>query len=242
MPVPALQNPIRRLGVVPPQAGSLTGYVTDVRIVHMTPHLALFWQNHCQSIIDSQYKRWGMSGSSRPIRADVGWKWYDIWTLAALHSALCRRRGTGRALALCMLLDSHAQNDIPIGMLTVVPRFFTDALGVRRLRTFAWYLADAPVEYFNTLGRQPVKGIARALVDCAVQAGYDDGQDGTLLLHADPNGGQKLTDFYANRLKMTQLPSSAPRVSTLRWANSEEHFHWDAAQASQFCTALNQLR
>lgn len=208
----------------------------------MTPELAVFWQNNCQPLIDNNYHRAAEGVPWERTRADVGWNWYDNWTMAALHSIWCQRRGTGDALALCMVLDSHAQRDIPIGMLTVVPRFFTDALGERRLRTFAWYLADAPREYFESLGRQTVKGIARTLVDCALQAGYDDGQDGTLLLHADPNGGRKLTEFYRDRLKMTQLPPNSPRVSALRFAKSEEHFHWDAAESGRFCAASDPLR
>jgi len=129
-------------------------------------------------------------------------------------------------------------------MLTAVPRLSSFAFGERLHRSFAWYLADAPQEtYQDLLGRPYVKRVASALLDCAIQTAIDQGDDGTFLLHADPNGGKHLADFYRIKVGMQQLPAGAPPITRFwRRGNSDEYFHFDEVQAKAFCRQFDPRR
>lgn len=120
-------------------------------------------------------------------------------------------------------------------MLTLVPEFHCTLDNVSTTRTFAWYLADAPASFYRKiLEIEPVLKVASALIDTAIQCGLDNGKDGSLLLHADPNGGQRLADFYLKRCKMTQLSLGIPPISPFRRKNVDQYFHMSAATAAAF--------
>lgn len=237
-----LPSPIRRLA----RKGA-TGVPLDdvvVRIAPMTMAHVNTWHTFVQPLIDAHYSHWVDGLDARSVRADVGWDWSMIFGLALAHNSARFIPGnrSGPALALVIALLAESDEEVPIGMLTVVPRFRCTAKGERRERTFAWFLADAPAEFYDVLGSAPVAAVAKALLDTAIQSGLGSAQDGTLLLHADPGGGPKLDEFYVQKCKMERLKADAPAISFLRRGHTDQYYHFDAVLAAAFSRQFDARR
>jgi hypothetical protein len=239
----ALQKPITSL----PCDSGTSANTADVliEIKQMTWHHVNIWHTLVQPLIDSLFEHWHAGVSAQNARADVGWDWARNYGLTLLHNTACYIPGnqSGLARALALTVNTTDGDEIPVGMLTVVPEFNCNIENVVATRTFAWYLADAPRAFYSTvLGVDPVKGVALALLDCAIQSGFDAGSNGATLLHADPNGGHKLTEFYENRCGMRKLNLGNGSLSLLRRNHAEQYYAMDAAAAVRFCQNFNVRR
>ena len=239
----ALKNPIRSLPSVDNhnQASNVL-----VHVLPMSERLAHQWHVQVQPLINTHYVSAIGAQVGQATRADVGWNWMHQRRLAGLHSFVSHMPGnaSGPAIAVAMVIDTGATGPFPIGMLTSVPKLYCNALGVPRHRGFAWYLADAPGEVYSRLLQRPyVKGVAKALLDCGIQAALDQTGDGTFLLHADAKGGARLQAFYRSKCGMDQLPTnSGPITQWFRRGSSDEYFHFDDVQAQAFCAQFNPRR
>lgn len=231
-----LKNPIKYLAIDHPERGLLD---VEVAIVPLAIEHIWKWSTFVQPLVDHYYRQADeKKHPQRLVRADVKWNWWQIASLATLHNSTTRlpQNQSGKAKGLAVVLEGTEMGAFPIGMLTVVPKFYCNAFGAYRSRGFTWFLSDAPTElYTNYLKTDPIRGVATTLVDCSIQTALDDGEDGTLLLHADPNGGQGLLDFYLKR-GMNRLPVDGGPISILwRRKNSHEYFHFDSNEAADFC-------
>jgi hypothetical protein len=233
-----LQRPIKRTATKDTSRDLL------VNVVPMTRELTYLWHEKVQPLVDNNYKHFDVTLPNTQIRADVGWNWVRWFYLAGLHNFSRIISRHGKALALCIVADTGQTGIFPIGMLTVVPQLKCTVAGDSRERSFAWYLADAPKEVYTTLlNIPPAKNIALALLDCGIQAALDLNQDGTLLLHADPNGGTKLINFYGSTVGMQRLPAnSGPITPIFRRDNSEEYFLLDDINSNAFCKTFDCYR
>jgi hypothetical protein len=203
----------------------------------MTWEHVTFWHTEVQPIIDLHYKHWKANILPQDVRADVGWDWTRIFGLYLLHNTAryIPENQSGPAQALALAVVTADDEEIPIGLLTVVPQFQCTLDNIFGPRTFAWHLADAPVSFYrDKLKAQPVVQVAAALIDTAIQSGLDSGMNGSLLLHADPNGGQRLANFYLQRCRMTQLSLDSPPLSAFRRKNVDQYFYLSAAGAAAF--------
>lgn len=238
----ALKHPIRSLPV-----GEDEGIAPDVQVqvVPMTYALAAQWHTQVQPLIDAHFVHASKAGGDQRVRADVGWDWPKQLLLAGLHTRLMRLVH-GPAQALCLVVDTAETGVFPIGMLTIVPLMSCTAFGEERRRGFGWFLSDAPRQaYTELLGSLPVRTVAPALLDCGIQATLDLGEDGTFLLHADPNGGEHLADFYVRKIGMQRLPEdSAPITPGLfrRFVAPAQYFHFDQVQAERYCLRFDPRR
>lgn len=239
---PALTNTIRSL----PSRGAETA-VEDVLIevkAMRWEHVNL-WHSEIQPLIDTNYRHWQPGIAPQDVRADVGWDWSKIYALALLHNTVRYIPGnkSGPAQAFAMVIRNENDDEIPVGMVTVVPRFSCSLQGVVGERTFAWYFADAPTSFYTkVLGVGPLVGVAAALLDTAIQSGLNMRANGSILLHADPNGGNRLADFYLQRCKMTQLSMDSPPISAFRRKNIDQYFFLSAAGAAEFCKQFDVRR
>ena len=211
-----------------------------VDVTPMTQVHANEWHTHVQPLIDRYYEFDGPAVLEEDTRADVGWDWNLYRSLAYVHNAGVQLKGSysGKAMALAIVVRTHQNHEIPIGMLTVVPEFYCNVANVTQTRGFAWFLADAPEEFYTqVLNVAPISGVARMLLDTAIQTTLDAKADGSLLLHADPHGGAKLVRFYT-KYGMAPLRLGHPPVSILRRRNISEYFYMDSVQSAAFC-AMN---
>ncbi|RON38111.1 hypothetical protein BK666_30650 [Pseudomonas frederiksbergensis] len=227
-----LQRPIASL-----LASDASGipFQVKVSVVPMTKALARQWHESVQPIVDNHYSHEGFA--SQKVRADVGWRWPNYLKLVAIHNYLTRMPGNAseKGKAMCVVV-SKGEQKFPIGMLSLVPKLHCNVQGVERQRAFTWYLSDAPAELYEQFLRQPtIRGVAKALIDCTIQAALDEGDDGALLLHADPNGGRKLVDFYTSSCKMRRLsPKNGIVTAIWRRRRPDEYFHFTGADAQAF--------
>ncbi|MNY00928.1 hypothetical protein D3C86_1334390 [compost metagenome] len=235
-----LQRPISSLPACDAN-GNL--FQVKVSVVPMTKALAEQWHANVQPIVNSHYSHEG--ATNRKVRADVGWRWPTYLKLVAIHNYLTRMPGNAseKGKALCVVV-SKGQQKFPIGMLSIVPKLHCNIQGVERQRAFTWYLSDAPSEaYEQLLGQPAVRGVAKALIDCTIQAALDEGDDGELLLHADPRGGRKLIDFYESSCKMNRLSPRNGSITTVwRRGRTNEYFHFNGAQAQAFSALYDPRR
>jgi hypothetical protein len=220
-----------------------TPFQVKVSVVPMTEALARQWHETVQPIVNRYYSH--DSSMSQKTRADVGWRWPNYLKLVAVHNYLTRMPGNAseNGKAMCVVV-SKGEQTFPIGMLSLVPKLHCNVQGVERQRAFTWYLSDAPSELYEQFLRQPaVRGVAKALIDCTIQAALDEGDDGELLLHADPKGGRKLIDFYQYGCKMRRLSSNNGRITAVwRRGCPDEYFHFSGADAQAFSARYDPRR
>lgn len=218
-------------------------FQVKVDVVPMTKALAKQWHETVQPIVNSHYSHHG--SASKKIRADVGWRWPNYLKLVAIHNYLTGMPGNSseRGKAICVVV-SKGEQKFPIGMLSLVPKFHCNVQGVERQRAFTWYLSDAPLEVYEQFLRQPaIRGVAKALIDCTIQSALDEGDDGELLLHADPKGGRKLIDFYTISCKMRRLSSNNGSITAVwRRGHPDEYFHFNGADAQAFSALYDARR
>lgn len=213
----------------------------DVRIVAMTDDLVKIWDEKIQPRINKNYRissdvnNFKTDGKLKKVRADVGWSWPNIRQLKILHDIAhpSYLSSTSPALELCLVID-YEGNWFPIGMLTLVPKYRCKVPSWGH-KTYTWHLSNAPEEvYRDLLGEVYVYGVAEALIDCAIQASYHVESDGSLLLRADPNGGERLQKFY-RKCSFDQVKIGNGRISNYRWRNNTQYFHLSMENAKSFC-------
>jgi hypothetical protein len=86
--------------------------------------------------------------------------------------------------------------------------------------------------------------IVSALVDIAIQRSYELGYDGSVGLHAAPQGGNELYCLYRDDVKMLALGSNAKLTlgRRLKGGNDGRYF-WSSPKLSQaLSNSLNYLR
>ncbi|MNJ30261.1 hypothetical protein D3C77_248580 [compost metagenome] len=238
-----LHNPIKTLLS---RASATQVNVVPVAVVPMTQELVTKWHDNVQPLIDAHYQHWAAGIPEELVRADKGWNWHKNFLLLALHNTAYAggRRTHGEGLAMCIVLRSpDGSEEFPIGMLTTVPKLHSNIHRQIRHRALTWYLSDAPDEVYRQIFKIPtVQMVARALVDCSIQAALDEGEDGCLVLKADDAGGAKLDKFY-RRCGMQNLPKGHPPVTPLfRRSKPERYFHFLAHEAQAYAAFYNPRR
>ncbi|ARN21873.1 hypothetical protein A4W93_19305 [Piscinibacter gummiphilus] len=232
-----LQRPIRRLSTLSSSPDM------KVHVVPMTGRLAYIWHHAVQPHINRNYRHAAEGLDSTSVRADVGWNWVHWLHLAGLHNLTRLAGGHGPAWAMSLVVDTGETGAFPIGMLTTVPQLNCTVLEERRDRGFGWFLADAPKEVYDELKVPAAKGVAMALLDSGIQAALESGQDGTFLLHAAPEGGEKLLRFYEQKVGMQRLSIDAPAITRIfRRRGSDEYFHFDDVVARAFSARFDAFR
>ena len=205
----------------------------------MTKSLISQWAEHVQPVVNENYRTYGDESNTRQVRADVGWDWFECFRYAGLHNVISKNKH--RAVAVCAVIETTA-GFFPVGMLTAVPCLMCSVDEEKRSRGFAWYLADAPVETYAALGIHPASQVAAVLLDSAIQLSRSLGGDGTLLLHADPSGGDRLQKFYIGA-GMRQLDAGGTAVTYLRRKHkTEEYFVFSPTAAAEFCRRFDAQR
>jgi len=219
--MPLIQNPVKRLPVK-----SSHEFVT-IKVVPLTPYLVDVWMYQAQPAINENYCT-SIENPNGRIRADIGWDWYKILNYAYLHDLAFTGQQHRGTLKLCVVVvpdtpDVTPYDYFPVGMLTLVPKFRCNAPS-RADRAFTWYLSNAPKEtYERFLDGVRIEGVAKMLLDCVVQAAYDIGASGEMLLRAATEGGKHLKKFYGE-CRLSHLKESNGRVTFFRRKVPQEYF------------------
>ncbi|MGA9223526.1 MAG: hypothetical protein WBZ57_20240 [Pseudomonas graminis] len=172
----------------------------EVSIIPMTAAHAEWWHGTMQPFIKSGFRTAKEKASEHPgkkIRADVHWNWNRWFWLLNLHNrGHLSTRDAHPAFGLVMEVRTPSGERVPIGMMTLVPRYLcnSDRFGSK---TYTWFISSAPEAFYRECFQElKLDGVGKALFDAAIIASYRAGLDGSLLLHADPKGGRSLTKLY----------------------------------------------
>jgi hypothetical protein len=210
-------------------------------------HVAL-WQRHVQPLIKRHYRRddkrsIDSNGIERRVRADADWNWWRILALLRLHNAATilplNQSGKGFGWAI---VPEQSNTSVPIGLVTVVPLFRCSINGVEAHRAFAWYMSDAPEEYFKKFAQPLVEDIAVTLLDTAIQTRADLEEDRSMVLRAAPSGGPRLAKFYEDKCGMRRIANMTTRFSWMRAPIENEYFEFSHEKATQFCRNFDSRR
>jgi hypothetical protein len=160
-----------------------------IEIDYMRVEDAEYWHANIQPAID------------KTDRADRLWDW-EVWRgMLPFAQSLVGRR----CLALTIHVQTEHQRGMPAGMLLLIESYPWLAPRPwdrfrRRLRrqrsTFTWFLSSAPHSRLRELGVPEPPQLGAVLIDTALVASVNHGHEGRMWLHAAPDGGQKLFDFY----------------------------------------------
>jgi hypothetical protein len=205
-----------------------------VEIVPMTSAHAKWWQTTVQPIIENNYRDLddkSVNNATKKIRADRGWKWTNIRRLLYVHNV--GHVGTwigAHAIGLTMEAINKRGQRVPVGMLTFVPSYLCSSDKIAN-KTYMWFVSSAPTEIYNQfLDGDILEGVAKALFDASIIESYKCGLNGSLLLHASPDGGPKLVKIYQD-MGFTPLPRAARPITLYRWRDRTQYMLLNADAA-----------
>ncbi|MDR3523271.1 MAG: hypothetical protein P4L66_04130 [Acetobacteraceae bacterium] len=165
-------------------------------------------------------------------RADHDWDWLTL--IPTLTFAAGARRNP-RMFQICT-----AETGFPLAMISLLE---TERHPVDHSQTsvFAWYLAGAPSSAVEAQGSP--KLLMSAALDVAITVSLNGPARGQLWLHAAPEGGQRLMDWYAKQslvpiARNVRLPGSlvAPR------RNDGRYFQLDPGDALRVSSRMDKYR
>lgn len=207
-----------------------------VEIIPMTAEHAAWWHSTMQPMIKAHFRTatdTTPESAGKKIRADFEWNWERIFWLLDIHNqGHFSTRCAHPAFGLAMVARNKLGEVVPVGMMTLVPRYLcnSDRFGSK---TYTWFVSSAPPcfyhEYFKEL---KLEGVGKALFDAAIIASYRAGLDGSLLLHADPEGGKGLTRLYV-QLGFRPLKFKLAPITLYRWRKRKEYMLLQAQGAAQ---------
>ena len=143
--------------------------------------------------VPDRCKKWveqvhGPFVSQNPARADREWDWEMQIPLLTFAAGAIRRP---RMFQLCL-----ARGDFPIAMVALLER--ERRIGDQRQpAVYVWYLTGAPLEAVDAHGAPRL--ITAAALDIAVTISLESAAQGHLWLHAAPEGGGTLMDWYRKK-------------------------------------------
>lgn len=217
---------------LPARDGS--GFV-DVEVVQMTARHAVWWHEKVQPLVRKHYRAHNPKGeakeNNKEVRADIRWNWKWWLRLTHLHNLSHPNSRTAPAVGLTILAIDKKGQRIPVGMLTVVPRYLCNPEHWTR-KGYIWFVAGVPDEFYNTYLGRPLGGVGKALIDSAIVLTKNATGDGSMLLHASPRGGDDLVSYYESKFGFQKLTPKAAIVSPCRFVSRTEFMHLNKDQAN----------
>jgi len=158
------------------------------------------------------------------------WNWES--TLGEIGKAY----SLGKVLGQKPELVAIKKNDILIAMMLYV-RSYSGLITTNEMQdtTMIWYVQKAPKEYLEMQGINEKEfdiRISKAILDVSLTSSLKD--NGNVLLHADPKGGDKLLEFYKQE-GFTQVSKERARIGTSR-INDGRYFYMNSNKALSIVT------
>ncbi len=174
-------------------------------------------------------------------RLDAQWDWPWLFNQSVLIEA-----ARGRRVSLqCLNIRNNVGASVPLGLM-LLSEGYPSLDGSARESVFLWYLASAPSSALVAMGVTYPKPnlVLHALIDVAIQRSYELGYDGSVGLHAAPEGGDELYCRYRDDVKMSSLGSNArlTLARRLKGGNDGRYFWSDPKLAQSLSNSLNYLR
>jgi hypothetical protein len=198
--------------------------LVDVEVVPMTKTHATWWDKHVQPVVRKHYRAIDddtPANQGKEIRADYRWFWPGVFYLTKIHNLSHPSSFKTPSIGLALIVVNKIGQRIPVGMLTVVPRYLCNPENWSR-KGYIWFLAAAPDEiYTKYFGKTLLSGVGKALIDSAVVTVMNAKGDGSILLHASPRGGDDLVGYY-KKFGFGKMSQKLAPISPVRWLNRSE--------------------
>lgn len=128
-------------------------------------------------------------------------------------------------------------NNIPIGMMMIANKFKAEVTrSTKEDLTYIWYLSGADKEYLDKMEIDKSSfdiSIGKALIDAAMVESLKAGNDGKILLHADPKDKTNfLLDYYKGQGLSKIATEHISNISSTR-ANDGRFFHATKSRAGE---------
>ncbi|PMZ91089.1 hypothetical protein C1X61_05775 [Pseudomonas sp. FW215-T2] len=207
----------------------------EVEIVPMTADHVAWWHDTMQPMIKASF-RTAVDRAADPakkIRADVNWNWKtNFWLLDVHNHGHFSTRNAHRAFGLTMVTRNALGERVPVGMMTLVPRYLCNS-NQYGSKTYTWFISSAPEGFYKEyFGELKLEGVGKVLFDAAIIASYRAGLDGSLLLHASPGGGKGLTRLY-EKLGFESIGFKVLPITLYRWLNRKGYMLLKAEGAAK---------
>jgi hypothetical protein len=164
----------------------------ELEVREMEEDDIVWWKDNVQPSINARSED----------RADKGWNWDWISRVVLKVGGFLSQ--DPRCLVVS-LKDEPTFVCAMIGLVRVYPQ------PLHAASSFLWYLSSAPGEVFSSFGYSRPSGLGEVGIDiCIVEALRKYGYDGGVWLHAAPEGGDRLMNWYNTTLGMSRLPEDLP--------------------------------
>lgn len=183
----------------------------------------------CASWMDLVHDRFIADDATR---ADRDWDWRWEIPLLTFGGGLVRRP---RMFQLCL-----AATNFPLAMVSLLEneRWIEDT---SQSSVFVWYLTGAPRQAVVAHGTP--KLLTAAALDIAVAVSLNGAAQGRLWLHAAPEGGTALLDWYQRRgLKRVPAEATLPGPLLRRRVNDGRYFYLTTTTGELASTTMSDYR
>jgi hypothetical protein len=196
----------------------------DIRITDMNAGDALWWD-----------RKFGPSHAQDRRRADRFWAWSVL--LPMCHLVQLAKRRYCRPLVIWTRADNR--RFVRAGMSILIDDYPHLDIADPSQSDFVWFISagDSGV-LTKELGVSDPPSLGRVLLDCAVVVSENAGFGGRIGLHAAPQGGQRLLDFYV-KCGLTNLPKAAGLPPAVTRRNDGRFFFAGAAAAAGLAALLD---
>jgi hypothetical protein len=231
----------------------LRGHGWPIDLVPMTLAHAEYWDRSVVPTIQRiEFERYAGIRPNELPRADAYWRysWPAVWRVFRTAAHLPVRAAghppmVARAHLWALEAASQGGQPVPVGLLLGLSRYpfpvSSRVSSTRRAGVFAWLLTVAPADTMQQHELPTNLALGRAMVDCAVQLSLGAQHVGSVLLHADPRGGDELAVFYESCFMEQLDPDLYPNISATR-RNDGRYYVFDLQSAGRFALVHARFR
>ncbi|ELB2035716.1 TPA: hypothetical protein ACVU4C_001000 [Vibrio parahaemolyticus] len=212
-----------------PKSNDNSGHLIDITITEATMKHIEFWHENVQKTYVKKDDK----------RADKKWNW--VWNFKFYKRLMGLLRQSPKCYCICM---NKRGRFIPLGLVLLAGEY-PYLENHEENSSFIWYLTTAPKAFLlNYLDEKEIPDISNITVDIGVTLSFQNSHEGKMGLHAAPEGGQWLIDFYEG-CSLKQLDPDARLPNGIRKfiaKNDGRYFYFDSQSAFAFSTSLDSLR
>lgn len=168
-------------------------------------------------------------------RADGGWNWPKI---VRRNSIIANVRGQRpKCYSAGVVIKGRF---IPLSLVFLAENY-PALYDKSQNSSFIWFMASAPESFFTTVMSHPkIASFGKICIDIGVTSSINNLNRGVIGLHAAPEGGSKLIDYYESKCDLKSLDKNVS-ISLIR-RNDGRYFYLDPNSAFNFSHNHDHLR
>ncbi len=170
-------------------------------------------------------------------RLDKGWDWPK--TIYRVHGTIAKIRNQ---LPVCYTIGKRIGDDfLPLGLIFVAERYpalFDEA----KSSSFIWYLSTAPRRFTEMfLKDEDIPTLGELCVDVGITSSFNNSNNGVIGLHASPEGGDWLFNFYQERCDITNLSKDIKLPFARRFLGNDGRYFYANEDKAEHISVCNNI-